>query len=120
MSEPPSYCTVAQVAERALIKDEDLEAYTEQIETCIAEASRWIDDKLRPHTEVPLEEPFPESVSNATADLATAYFQQRHLPDRYKETWVTSANEKIAEYIKSLYKKGVFYFVGKEAEEGGE
>lgn len=113
------YCEVDDVVDKALITDysEESDPRTEQIEACIDEAMAYIDNKLYKYVEILPLETVPALVRYATADIATALFLQRHLPERYNVSWWTSGNLKIEEYIKSIYKKGKFILVGDETDD---
>lgn len=123
------YCTIAQIKERCLIDPSD-ETHDTQLETAGTEASRLIDEEIRPYiTEygegVPAEddEPFifyqvpltagkiPAQISYITADFAAAIFMRRHIPERYWELWDRSGREKLEALVRMNWYRGNINFV---------
>jgi hypothetical protein len=121
-----SYCTIDQIKARCLITDS---TYNTELTAIAAEASRHVDEQLRPYistdedaedtaepfvfTQLPLDdESIPEQISNITADYAAALFLRRYMPEKYSEEWWTNALGKMEEYIRVNWYKGSFCFVG--------
>ena len=120
------YCTIDQIKERCLILLTDHTKDT-QLENAGTEASRHVDECLRPYITTPVDgepeeskEPFifhqvplttdliPDQITFITADFGAAIFLRRFMPAKYSEEWWTNALHKIEDFIRSNWYKGKF------------
>jgi hypothetical protein len=119
------YCTIAEIKERCLISDS---SHDTQMEIAGTEASRFIDEEIRPYVtstataetaepfvfkQLPLTAAYiPAQIAIITADLAAAIFMRRHIPEKYWELWDRSGKDKLETFIKLNWYRGNIYFVG--------
>lgn len=113
------YGSIDQIKVRCLIATTD-ETKNSELTIALGEASRYIDDKIRPYQStcaMELTEPFrfnslplcssmvTDQISYIAADFGAAVFLRRHMPDKYSDIWWSDGEMKIAEFIKSQFFK---------------
>lgn len=122
------YCLIDQIKERCLILLTDHTKDT-QLESAGTEASRHVDELIRPYITVPEDalpaeskEPFifwqvpltalkiPDQITHITADFGAAIFLRRYMPAKYSEEWWTVGLGKMEELMRSNWYKGEFQF----------
>jgi len=126
------YCDIASIKPRVLIEDTD-ETYDDALETAGTEASRMIDEKLRPYKSIAgteeTKEPFvfatipltaeiiPDIIAEICADLAAGCFKRRHRPQEFNAGWFNQGLTKLQDFINGNWHKGAFGFTESESEE---
>ncbi len=115
------YCSIADVVDRMLVKQNDIANYTFEINYCIIEASRMVDTFLMPYTTVPISGTPADQIVIFTADFAASIFKRRYVPAELKtrgslqpdmindvdgSAWFALGLKKMLEYIKNTYGLG--------------
>lgn len=115
------YCTIASIKPRLLITGA---SHDTALETAGTEASRIIDEKIRPYmsrkgtvekkepltfVELPLTSTIiPDILKEICADLAAGLFKRRHRPQEFDQGWLNQAYTKVDEFIKNNWFRGTF------------
>lgn len=93
--------------------------YDSEMTLALAEASRYIDLKLRQYTTITPSTVGTLTLADIEADYGAALFRQRMIPANTRlsdnilssEDLFINADKKLSEYVKAYYRTGQFYFI---------
>ena len=106
------YCDKNKIKNRLLIDVSD-STYDSDIEDSIEEASRFMDLRIEPYETLPPVNPI--TLSDCCADLSSAIFKRRHMPQELDQGWWLQGTAKLEAYIKNMHKRGKFNIVPNSA-----
>lgn len=97
-----AYCSIAQIKERLLISADDVQ-YDTALTSAAEEASRYVDEAIRPFEEALPLTVVPEVIADVVADISSAIFKRRHMPKDFESGWWLQGIKKLEIYIESNY-----------------
>ena len=96
------YCTNAEIGSRLIMSAGDLTTFATDLTASANEASRYVDEAVRPFVSVPYSS-VPVAIVDITADIAAGIFKRRQMPQDMDAGWWMQGIKKLNTFIESNY-----------------